>query len=214
MVDHLDEGGAPCARHPDLAGARLYELAIIGSRAPGFHHDCASKLQSLMMALDEIGELAAQSDPELQLATNMANTALRDLHALLTTNRALAKPPHRARISLDELIRAASERVGVRVNGALSGDVEVVVPAMTHGLSLVLDLLAGPIHLGRTVEAQLALGDRATLDLSGPQEALTTPAISASEVIAIATFVVERDGGELRCKREGNAIVVRLPIKS
>jgi hypothetical protein len=215
-MPHLFEDGARCTRHAELPESRLYELAVVGSRATGFHHDCASKLQTLMMAIDEIGELAGHGDPELRVATNTSNTALRELHALLTNNRALAKPPQRTAVSLAELVRVASARVGVKVVGGLRGDLDVAVPAMTHAFAILFDLLAGPIHLGRTVDARLSLTDRATLELSGPPEAgaaLDANAGIASETVTIATFVIERDGGELRCKREGNAVVVTLPIK-
>jgi len=214
MADHVDDTGAPCTRHPPVALGRVFELAVVGSRVPGFHHDCASKLQSLMMALDEIGELAGHGDPELRVATNTANTALRDLHALLTANRALAKPPQRTRVALGEILLAAGMRVGVRVDAAIPMEVEVAVPAMTHAFGMLLDLVAGPIQLGRTVESSARVVDReVVLELAGPAEALEPAPATANEVIAIATFVIERDGGRLCCRAEGNAIEARLPLR-
>jgi hypothetical protein len=213
MKQHVDDKGRPCERHATLATTRLYELAVVGTRIPGFHHDCASKLQSLMMALDEIGELADHDDAELRVAANTANTALRELHDLLTDNRALARPPQPKRIGLGDLLGAAARRAGVRVHGELAAEVEVVIPAMTHALALVLDLLAEPIQRGRTVDASVELGDLATITLSGPAGASAVAPTKASEAIAIASFVIERDGGQLCCKRSSNAVVVRLPLK-
>ncbi len=213
MTEHRDDHGGPCARHPAVTVERLYELATVGSRVPGFHHDCASKLQSLMMALDEIIELADTGDAELRVAANTANTALRELHALLTANRALAKAPQRTRIAIGELMRTAGDRVGVRLAGALAGEVNVAVPAMTHALAMLLDLVAGPIHLGRAVDVALEHVERdLSIAISGPAEALAAAGPTANEAIAVATFVIERDGGQLHCKAAANAVVVRLPL--
>ena len=50
--------------------------AAVGSRISGFHHDSASKLQSLMMALDEAAELAG-NQPELARSLETAMTYVR-----------------------------------------------------------------------------------------------------------------------------------------
>jgi peptide/nickel transport system substrate-binding protein len=50
------------------------QLAAIGSRTPGFNHDIASKIQGVMMALDEIVELSR--DVDVQRAAETAQTAL------------------------------------------------------------------------------------------------------------------------------------------
>ena len=55
-LDHSGEDGAPCATHPAAELDRILALASLGARASGFNHDLASKLQGVMMALDELDE--------------------------------------------------------------------------------------------------------------------------------------------------------------
>jgi len=208
MSEHRDETGAPCTRHGQLTEQRLYELATLGSRMPAFHHDAASKLQSLIMALDEISELVTEG--ELRAPIDTAHAALRELNQILTANRALAKPPERTRISLAELVQRSAETVGVRTRGDLKGhDVRVAVASMRHALSLLLDLAGGPSHLGRVVDVTCATtGPQLELTLRGVAEARPSPA--AGESAAIATFIIRRDDGELRCTPTG--FVVRVPL--
>src|SRR4051794_40869000 len=108
MADHKDESGGACKVHAPSSSDALLALATLGSRMPGFHHDCASKLQSLMMSLDEIGELSATT--EMRQAVDTAHLALRELHELFTANRALAKSPQLTRCSLGELIARSTSR--------------------------------------------------------------------------------------------------------
>ena len=112
---HVDERGAACAHHASATAEALLQLALVGTRAPGFHHDCASKLQGLLMALDEISELTADGSDDLRSAVEAATEASRELNALLSTNRALTKPPARAPIALGELVSRAAARVAVSV---------------------------------------------------------------------------------------------------
>ena len=211
MTRHRDETGEPCPRHPELAEARLYELAIVGSRVPGFHHDAASKLQSLMMALDEIGELSEDADPMTRAAIETASGALRELNQLVTANRALAKPASRVRIALRELVQRAAERVGVQLRGELPAcDVLVTAPAMTHVLSQLLDLAAGPSQLGHAVDITVELGDEVVLAISGAREP-SKPLAHIAEVVALASYAITRDQGSLACGGESDRFVVRLP---
>jgi hypothetical protein len=211
MTDHLDETGQPCTRHAALQTTRLYELATLGSRMPAFHHDAASKLQSLMMALDEISELASSSDADIRAAIDTAHAALRDLNQILSTNRALAKAPQKSRTGLSELVHRAAESFGVRVRGDIQAqDIRVAVPAVRHALSLLLDLAAGPSHLGRVVDVTCTFdGDRYELTISGPPEAASKLPPNAGDSLGIATFVIDREDGELRCTPLG--FVVRMP---
>lgn len=205
---HVDATGAPCARHPAANEASLMQLALVGSRAPAFHHDCASKLQGLVMALDELGELTEHGDPQILRALEGALDASRELNALLNVNRALTKPPGRTDIALPELVARAAQRVGITVKGALPEVVVCVsVPAMTHGLALVFDVAAGAGR-GRTL-AVTATQVAGAVELVLPT-APTTP-LSAAESLAIATFVVARDGGRLWCAAQGDRLHVRLP---
>jgi len=104
VPDHVDETGAPCARHPAISPASLYQLAMVGSRVPAFHHDCASKLQGLVMALDELTELIENGDPQLIRAVETALEASRELNGLLNLNRMLTRPAARTVVAVDELV--------------------------------------------------------------------------------------------------------------
>ena len=92
-MHHVDEDGHPCTHHAPASTSELLALALVGSRAPSFNHDLASKLQGLMMAVDEISEVSGEVPPPVMRAIQTAQGALRDVLALLTTNRALTKPP-------------------------------------------------------------------------------------------------------------------------
>lgn len=210
MSRHRDETGAPCKRHGEVTEQRLYELATLGSRMLSFHHDAASKLQSLIMALDDISELAAEGD--LRAPVDTAHTALRDLNQILSANRALAKAPQGARIGIGELVHRAADSVGVRTRGELpSLDVRVAIPALRHALSLLHDLAAGPSHLGRVVDVSCTSdGDGLELTITGPVEAVTKLPPSAPESTAIANFIIDREDGELRCSPSG--FLVRVPL--
>ncbi len=214
MIEHTDEAGQPCTRHGTFGEQRMLELATLGSRLPSFHHDAASKLQSLMMALDEISELASSDASDLRASIDTAHSALRELNQLLSANRALAKSPVPARIALPELVQRAGESCGVRMRTAISaGDVRVHIPGVRHALALLLDLTAGPSHLGRVVDATCELdGDRYSLRFSGPPEAQAKLPVNAGESIGIATFVIDREEGTLRCTPTG--FVVMLPAAS
>ena len=211
VLPHVDATGSPCARHPAASAASLMQLALVGSRAPAFHHDCASKLQGLVMALDELGELTERADPQILRALENALEASRELNALLNLNRALTKPPGRTDIAIKELVARAAQRVSITVHGALpEAMVCVALPAMTHGLALVFDVAAGAGR-GRS------LAVTATQVAGGVELMLaTSPGASASaaEGLAIATFVIARDGGRLWCADDGDRLYVRLPEPS
>lgn len=211
MIAHTDEAGEPCTRHGTFTEHRMMELATLGSRMPSFHHDAASKLQSLMMALDEISELASSDELDLRASIDTAHSALRELNQLLSANRALAKAPVPARIALPELLQRAGESCGVRFRAAISaGDVRVHIPGVRHALALLLDLTAGPSHLGRVVDVTCELdGDRYVMRFTGPPEAQTKLPVNAGESVGIAAFVFDREEGTLRCTSTG--FVVSLP---
>jgi len=211
MTGHVDESGQPCTRHAQVSEQRLYELATLGSRMPAFHHDAASKLQSLMMALDEISELTSHEAVDLRTSIDTAHSALRELNQILAANRAIAKAPQRARIALPELVSQAAGGSGVRLRAGIQAkDVRIAAPAVRHALGLLFDLTAGPSHLGRVADVTAELdGSSYVLTMSGPPEAMTKLPANAGESIAIATFVIEREQGTLRCTPTG--FVVTLP---
>ena len=208
MIEHLDEDGKPCTRHP-ASEDKLLAYAAVGTRISGFHHDAASKLQSLVMALDEIGELIGEEESDVRTATETAQTAVRNLHALLTVNRALAKGPQPARTMLPELLQRAAERHAVKLRGQVASvEVLVAMPSMTHAFAMLIDMIAGPPSQGRGVEVEVANdGDRVTVKLTGTVEA-THP--NVNELITVAAYMVSREEGVLRCGSK--RFVVELPV--
>jgi hypothetical protein len=206
-IEHVDETGAPCAHHRAASLAALYQLAMVGSRAPAFHHDCASKLQGLVMALDELSELTENGDPALTRAIEAAMEVSRELNGLLNTNRALTKPAAKTPIAVRDLVKSAAARVGVTLQGTLpEAMVSVLVPAMTHALALTIDVAAGAGR-GRSLALTGTTAGR-EVELALPM-ASTQPS-NASESLAIATFVVARDGGRLWCSAAGDRVFVRF----
>lgn len=205
---HLDDQGQPCATHPAPPVDALVSLAVVGARAAGFNHDIASKLQGLMMALDEISELG-ESDSNLARAADSAHTALKEVLATLNVNRAMTKPPARTLISLPELWTRAGERVYVTLKGALPAvDVEVSAPTMIQALALVLDISGGPGR-GRAIHADIA---QTPTHVTVTFPAVTPLPSNAAEALAIATHVLARDGGSLTCSDGGKNFVVSLPL--
>jgi hypothetical protein len=214
MAEHLDDQGQPCTRHTGIPEARLFELATLGSRVSGFHHDAASKLQSLVMALDEIGETAEVSAPDMMTSVETARTAMKDLNALFNANRALAKGPQRTRVVYRDVLARAAERVGVKLTGAVpSCEVRVTVPALTHALAVLLDVAAGGSRAKRVVDiGSEVAGGCVVLTIHASADAIATPPPNASEAVAIAAFVIARDEGELRCGAAGDKFLVELPV--
>jgi hypothetical protein len=209
--EHLDETGAPCARHPAISPSSLYQLAMVGSRAPAFHHDCASKLQGLVMALDELTELTEHGDPQVIRAVETALEASRELNALLNFNRTLTRPAVKAPIALGELVARAGERVGVALRTSLPEGVMVTVGVapMVHALALAIDVAAGTGR-GRSlaISAAVAAGGVELVFEASPLQAS-----SAGDAVAIAGFIVARDGGgRLWCSATGDRMVISLPV--
>jgi len=211
VTQHLDEDGKPCTRHAPASQQGILALALLGSRMPSFHHDVASKLQSLMMALDEIIELSDSED--LKQTANSAGVTVRELNTLLAANRALSRAPRREPLALNTLLARAAERSGVHVttNSLPKVDVDVALPSIAHAIAVVLDLAAGPLKLGRNVEiAAVTEATSLVIVVVGPPTAMDTLPSNASEVMALATFALTREGGELRCGTD--RFTIRLPL--
>lgn len=205
---HVDETGAACPHHLAASRDGLLQLAMVGSRASSFHHDCASKLQGLVMALDEINELTMHGDPQLTRAVEIALDSTRELHGLLNANRALTKPPARAPIALRDLLARASAHVRVALQGEVPDVmVQVAVAPVSHALALALDVAAG-VGRSRALAITSAVVEGA---VELVMFAATPPPANASEALAIATFVITRDGGRMWCSAAGDRLVVRLP---
>jgi hypothetical protein len=208
MTDHLDESGAPCTQHPAPSASNLMALALLGSRMPSFHHDVASKLQSLMMAVDELSELAETI--EARAAANAAMSSVKEMTQLFAMNRALAKAPQRRPSPVAELFARAAERSGVKTTGELpTCTVDVALPSIAHACAVILDLAAGPLAMGRSVDITGTLGDKyVTVTVSG---APSTPLpANAGDMLALASFALAREGGELRCGPD--RYVIRLAL--
>jgi hypothetical protein len=208
VIDHVDETGAACRRHPAASRDSLLQLAMVGSRAPMFHHDCASKLQGLMMALDELDELTANGDPQLIQALQTARDSTRELHTLLNINRALTRPAARLSIAVRELVHHAADQVRLALQGTPpDAMVDVAMAPTTHALALAFDVAAGGVRGGTLVIAGGVVGHEVELVL---QAAASQPA-NASQALAVATFAIAREGGRLWCAAAGDRLIVRLP---
>lgn len=202
MSSHFDETGAPCTRHVPIESDVILSYAAIGARVSSFHHDVASKLQSLMMALDEISELANE---DLRPVAITAMTSLQELNALLAVNRALAKAPQRKPTQLRELVARAAERHGVKVRDELP-EVEVVValPSIAHALDMLLDMLAGPLKGPRAVAIDVTrTSDRVALALTA-----TTTFDAQNELVELAAYLLSREEGALTCNPHGFVVVL------
>lgn len=206
VAPHLDETGQPCTRHAEIASDILLGYAAVGTRVSSFHHDVASKLQSLMMSLDEIGELV---DGELRIAAETAQGAVRELHGLVMVNRALTKRPQRKRVPLRELVGAAAGRAGMKLRGEIPViDVEIAPPSITHALALVLDLVAGPVSGTRTADVSHRIEEGAIV--VEVTNTATTPSTQTNELLCVASFLLRREDGSLAC--QPNGFVVTLPL--
>ena len=184
----------------------IMQLAMVGSRQSGFNHDIASKIQGLMMALDELTELIEPlRNEDITRSVDTAMTAVRELSGLLTANRALTKPPAKTRIAVRELVMKAAERASVAVRGALpEATVEVSAPLMVQALALAIDV-AGGVGRSRVLEPRCEVTN-GRVELSfAPAE---NPTANASTHLAIASWVLRREGGELE---RGERIAIRLP---
>ncbi|MBA3817865.1 MAG: hypothetical protein H0X17_03165, partial [Deltaproteobacteria bacterium] len=194
---HLDDEGRPCRQHAPATADRLLALATIGSGVSSFNHDIASKLQGLMMALDEIGELVEdRGDDELKQAAASAIASLAEVNQLLTANRALTRTGVCTRVALRDVVAAASRRFNVTVCGELpDGQLEGALALLAHGLGLALDIAAGPGR-GRSLDVEAtAAGARIELAFS----TVTPAAEHAGDHLALAAFAIGQAGGTLCC---------------
>jgi hypothetical protein len=208
MTEHLDESGQPCKRHPPPSAANLMAMALLGSRMPSFHHDVASKLQSLMMAVDELSELAETI--EARAAAIAATTAVKELTTLFMMNRALGKSPQRRPTPVAEVFARAAERSGVRTAGELATcNIDIALPSIVHACAVILDLAAGPLSHGRTVEITGKTKNHVLeVVVTGPPN--TPLPANAGDVLSLASFALHREGGELRCGAD--RYTIRLPL--
>ena len=204
-MNHLDETGAECTRHAASVDA-LLTFAVIGSRVAAFNHDIASKLQGLMMSLDEIDEMLDRiADPDLRRATETAQQAIKEASTMLSANRSLTRAT-KSKVQLRDVVKSASERAGVGVLGTIP-DAQVEVAALaTHALGLALDAIGGT-GKNRIVDVVATIEDgRGRLVFTSTAE----PTTAAGDAFALAAFAIARAGGELRCR--DNGFTAQLPL--
>lgn len=158
------------------------------------------------MALDESSELIGEDKPDVARSLEIAMTSLRELLALLTENRALAKAPARKDITLADLLKRASGRAGVRLDGDIPDrKVHVAPPSMVHAISLLLEAHAGPQQGARTIAVGVTFDSRAVVALTG-----TPSQTSVLDPIMVATWLVEREGGAVFSAPSG--VQLHLPL--
>jgi hypothetical protein len=190
---------------------QLLAWAAVGSRISGFHHDSASKLQSMMMALDEAQDLLGDSSSEVHRSIEVAMGALRELHGLLTENRALAKPPVRRDVALADLLALASQRFGVALRGEVpAARVFVGLASFGHALALLCDVIAGPVQGARVIDIEVRdVNGLVAVTLTGQAPMRTAP-----DAILLATWLVEREGGEVFSAPNGFRIHIPMSLTS
>jgi hypothetical protein len=204
---HLDEHGEPCSSHPPVRPDVLVTLALIGSRASGFNHDLASKLQGLMMTIEDLADrLADHGDPELHRAAAEAAVMAQEIAALVTVSRQLTRSSPPTRSPLRELIAASCERAGVELATELvEAEVDLAAPHVIHALSLAIEVAAGPGR-GRALDATCRLAG-GQIELVLAAEPQTTG--FAGEYLALASAILRREGGDVRCG--AGRLVILLP---
>ena len=182
-------------------------LAMVGSRAHGLNHDLASKLQGLLMTLEDLVErLAERGEPELHRAASDASTAAQELAGLITGSRQLTRNPGPSRRPLRELIAASCDRAGVELHTRLvDAEVELVMPHAIHALSLAIEVAGGPGR-SRPLDSECRVVD-GRIELVLPAARQTTS--YASEYLALAAAILRRDGGDVRCGADRLVIWLR-----
>lgn len=202
MIDeypgHVDEAGEPCTTHAPVRPDVMHTLTLVGSRASGFNHDLASKLQGLLMTLEDLAErLGARGEPELHRSASDAFAMTQELVGLVTASRALTRPPSPGRRTLRELIAASCERAGVELRAELvEAEVEVSTPHVVQAIALAIEVAAGPGR-GRALESTCQRGGGGQIEIVLSAAKKTTS--FASEYLALAAESLRRHGGDLRC---------------
>ena len=186
----------------------MISLALVGTRATGFNHDLASKLQGLLMTLEDLVErLGERGEPELARAASEASVAAQEIAGLITESRALTRSPGPSRRSLRELVAASCDRAGVDLMTELPQvELDIIAPHVTHALALAIEVAAGPGR-GRPLESTCRVdGGRIELVISAARQSTSY----ASEYLALAAAILRRDRGDLRCGAD--RLVIWLPL--
>ncbi len=186
----------------------LLALALLGSRTGGLNHDLASKLQGLLMALDELGELVEpHADPALTGVLESAQGSASELSEVLAASRALTRGTS-GRTSVAALVAEAGKKLGVAILGALDGGLVFEGPLATvqQALVLVLDIAAGPARARMVVITCTVDGARCRLDL----KVVAPPTARGTLLLAVARGACVAGGGSLAI--DGDVIRLELPL--
>ena len=189
------------AYRPGVSDESILDLALVGSRARGFNHDAASKLQRLMMATSEAEELAGPNPSADHRATiDSLHSALAELEALFAEFRLLTKGREPATTRIAGVLQRAARRANLVLALDLDPTLTSVVsePELVQALAVLLDAAdrGGPLAVhGR------AGADGIELELVAVNPELDT-------AIALVTHVLHRTGGSI--VRDGQKIRIVL----
>jgi hypothetical protein len=186
----------------------ILALALIGARSRGFHHDIASKLQGLMMAIDEIADRnVLLADDRVQRAVDAAADSMREVQGQLAAFRALARGPDARGCSLRDLVSAGTRAAAVAAVGELP---DVTVTATPSSAVQVIAMACELADSTGTVDIVVDAHDAAAIEVSFRCRGGDLPELSRADAIALMTFALGRDGGDAR--DGGNGVVLRFKL--
>lgn len=167
----------------------LLELALVGTRARGFHHDVASKLQMLMMVTDELAEYSDELDDEhvKQLAAS-ALDAVKDVHQLMIGYRAMSRPDGATPVKLSDLFERGAARAAVEMRGTLPSEMVMArVPIAVQAVTLACEIVAG--H--GVIEASASIGeDGVRVVLEAETRVGDAPDLAHDDAFALIAFAL------------------------
>nr|HEX4313906.1 hypothetical protein [Kofleriaceae bacterium] len=186
----------------------LLALALLGAGARGFQHDLSSKLQALMMSLDEIAERGDDlGDAEIHRAAERAMASIKDTHAVLMAYRQLARGAAPAEARLADLVDAGAARAGVAVAADSTVPAATVVAtatATTLAIAMACELAAGTGAV--TVRGAAVAGGGVELTVVGGGGRV--PGVARADALALIRFAMVRDGGDAHDGSDG--VVLRF----
>ncbi len=189
---------------PRVPEDAILDLALVGSRARGFNHDAASKLQRLMMATSEAEELAGpEASADHRMAIESLHSALAELEVLFAEFRTLAKGSEPAELDVAVVLARAARRANVVLALDVSPGLKAIgrEPELVQVLSHMFDVIGGTQPTRAIRLRGLREAGRAVLKLdAGDSE--------SSEALALVAHVVTGTGGS--AGRDGTTILIAL----
>jgi hypothetical protein len=187
----------------------ILALALIGARSRGFHHDIASKLQGLMMAIDEIADRnLVLEDDRVQRAVEAAADSMREVQAQLAAFRTLGRGVDARTCSLRELVTAGARAAAVVAAGELP---DVAVVATPSAAVQVIAMACELADTTGTVDVAVGVRDDAGIEVSVRCRGGELPELVRAEAIALMAFALGRDGGTVR--DGGDGVVMRFLLQ-